>query len=378
MSGDGPSPSETVTVALDTRAYDIVVGAGVLDEAGARLKPVTGRRPALVISDKTVAGIYLDRLVGALQASGIPHNCITVPPGEATKSFSAFARLAEGALKLGVERGTVVVALGGGVVGDLAGFLAATLLRGLDFVQIPTTLLAQVDSSVGGKTGINTNAGKNLVGAFHQPRLVLADIGTLQTLNGRELRAGYAETMKYGLIDDPAFYAWCEDNAADLLAGDIAACRHAVVTACRAKARIVAEDERETGARALLNLGHTFGHALEAAAGYSDALLHGEAVAIGIVMAFDLSVALGLCPPEDAGRVRRHLTAHGMPTGLDACAFTGHTPDPARLIDHMAADKKVKDGRIRFVLARGIGKAFVAEDVALGAVRELLDRAAAA
>jgi len=378
MSGDGPSPSETVTVALDARSYDIVVGAGVLDEAGAQLKSATGRRPALVISDKTVAGLYLDRLASALRASDVPHQCITVPPGEATKSFDAFARLAEDALRLGVERGTVVVALGGGVVGDLAGFLAATLLRGLDFVQIPTTLLAQVDSSVGGKTGINAAAGKNLIGAFHQPRLVLADIGALQTLGDRELRAGYAETVKYGLIDDPAFFDWCEANAANLLAGDIAARRHAVVAACRAKARIVAEDERETGARALLNLGHTFGHALEAAAGYSDALLHGEAVAIGMVMAFDLSVALGLCPPEDAARVRRHLTAHGMPTGLDAGAFTGRILDPAALIDHMAADKKVKDGRIRFVLARGIGKAFVAEDVALGAVRELLDRAAAA
>jgi 3-dehydroquinate synthase len=383
MSKGGPSPdevvpSETVTVALGARAYDIVVGAGVLDEAGARLASLLGKRPALVISDETVAGLYLERLTRALDGAGIARQSIIVPPGEATKSFGAFGRLAEDALKRGVERGTVIVALGGGVVGDLAGFLAATLLRGLDFIQIPTTLLAQVDSSVGGKTGINSGAGKNLIGAFHQPRLVLADVGALATLDARELRAGYAETVKYGLIDDPAFYDWCEANAAALLAGDLSARQHAVVTACRAKARIVAEDERETDKRALLNLGHTFGHALEAAAGYSDSLLHGEAIAIGMVMAFDLSAALGLCPPEDAARVRRHLSAHGLPTGLDAKIFSGRAPATAALLDLMAADKKVKDGRIRFVLVRGIGRAFVADEVALDAVRDILDRAAAA
>jgi 3-dehydroquinate synthase len=383
MSTDGPSstgspPSETVTVALGERAYDIVVGAGLLDEAGARLASLIGTRPVLVISDQTVAGLYLVRLTDALKRAGIAHQEITVPPGEATKSFASFGRLAEEALKRGVERGTVIVALGGGVVGDLAGFLAATLLRGLDFVQIPTTLLAQVDSSVGGKTGINTGVGKNLVGAFHQPQLVLADIATLDTLDARELRAGYAETVKYGLIDDPAFYDWCEENAGALIAGDHAARQYAVVTACRAKARIVAEDEREAGARALLNLGHTFGHALEAATGYSDALLHGESVAIGIAMAFDLSTSLGLCPPEDAARVRRHFAAHDLPSGLDAKIFSGRRPSSSDLIELMAADKKVKDGRIRFVLARGIGQAFIADDVALEAVRDLLDRAAAA
>lgn len=387
MNTKGPSPTgtspgnpnnETVAVALGDRAYDIVVGTNLLDEAGTRLTALIGTRPVLVISDETVAGLYLERVTGALTAAGIAPQTIVVPPGEATKSFASFGRLAEDALGRGIERGTVIVALGGGVVGDLAGFLAATLLRGLDFVQIPTTLLAQVDSSVGGKTGINTGSGKNLVGAFHQPRLVLADIATLDTLDPRELRAGYAETVKYGLIDNPAFYDWCEENAGALITGDHAARQHAVVTACRAKARIVAEDEREAGARALLNLGHTFGHALEAATGYSDALLHGESVAIGMVMAFDLSASLGLCPPEDAARVRRHLAGHGLPTGLEAKIFSGQLPSSAALIDLMATDKKVKDGRIRFVLARGIGQAFVADDVTLDAVRDLLDRAVAA
>jgi len=381
MSAEGSSrgiANETVTVALGVRTYDIVVGAGVLDEAGSRITAVTGKRPLLIISDETVAGLYLERLARSLSAAGLTHQSITVPPGEATKSFASFGQLAEAALAKGIERGTVIVALGGGVVGDLAGFLAATLLRGIDFVQIPTTLLAQVDSSVGGKTGINTVAGKNLVGAFHQPRLVLADVATLDTLDPRELRAGYAETVKYGLIDDPAFFAWCEENAGALLGGDAGARQYAVVTACRAKARMVAEDEREAGVRALLNLGHTFGHALEAATGYSEALLHGEAVALGMVMAFDLSAALGLCPGEDAARVRRHLATHGLPTGLDSKVFAGALPGSATLIDLMATDKKVKDGRIRFVLARGIGQAFVADDVALDAVRDLLDRAAAA
>jgi len=383
MSGDGPSPgdiasADVVTVALAERAYDIVVGDGVLDGAGMRVAALTGKRPALVISDETVAELYLQRLEETLADGGISVRTLIVPPGEATKSFDGFARLAERALAAGVERRTLIVALGGGVVGDLAGFLAATLLRGLDFVQVPTTLLAQVDSSVGGKTGINTGAGKNLVGAFHQPRLVLADVGTLATLPPRELRAGYAETVKYGLIDDPEFFSWCETNAEALLAGDIDTRRYAVVAACRAKARIVAADEREAGARALLNMGHTFGHALEAAAGYSGGLLHGEAVAIGMVMAFELSATLGLCPPEDAARMRRHLSAHGLPTGLSAQAFGGRRPDPDRLIEHMAADKKVANGRVRFVLTRGIGAAFMADDVELSAVRKILDRATAA
>ena len=378
MTDEGPGRPETVRVELGARGYDIVVGADALASTGARLQAMFGDRPAIVVTDETVAGLYLDRMRTSLASAGIEHRDFVVPPGEASKSFAGFEGLAERILSAGIERGTVVVALGGGVVGDLAGFLAATLLRGLDFVQVPTTLLAQVDSSVGGKTAINAAGGKNLVGAFHQPRLVVADTATLDTLPRRELLAGYAETVKYGLIGDAEFFRWCEANAESLLAGDPDRRREAIVAACRAKAAIVAEDEREAGRRALLNLGHTFGHALEAAAGYSDALLHGEAVAIGIALAFELSATLGLCPPEDAARVRRHLVSVGLPSGLDAPAFRASRPTAESLIGHMAADKKVARGRIRFVLARGIGSAFVADDIAPAAVRDMLGRAVAA
>jgi 3-dehydroquinate synthase len=299
-----------------------------------------------------------------------------LPAGEGTKSFREIESLCGRLLDLKVERSTTLIALGGGVIGDLTGFAAAIVVRGIDFIQVPTTLLAQVDSSVGGKTGINVAQGKNLVGAFHQPRLVLADIEVLDTLPRRELLAGYAEVVKYGLINDPAFFAWCEGHGAGIISGEASARRTAVAASCRAKAAIVGADEKESGARALLNLGHTFGHALEAECGYSDDLLHGEAVAIGMVMAYDLSARLGLCPLEDAARVQRHLASIGLPTSPSW--IDGRSWSSVRLIEHMAQDKKVKDGRIGFVLTRGIGRAFTPAYVELADVAAMLDEAIAA
>ncbi len=352
---------DELRVALGARSYPILVGGGLLDAAGAEMRPHLRQPRVFVVTDATVAALYLERLRGALDDAGIRHDACVLPPGEGTKSFHHLEDLVEAMLAARCERRTTVVALGGGVVGDLAGFAAAVLLRGVDFVQVPTTLLAQVDSSVGGKTGINSRHGKNLIGAFHQPRLVLADTGVLDSLPRRQLLAGYAEVVKYGVIDDPAFFAWLEANGAGVIDGDEAARRHAVLQSCRAKARVVAADERETGARALLNLGHTFAHALEAEAGYTDELLHGEAVAVGMVMALDLSARLGLCPPDDAARLRRHLAATGLPTSPLDVRPAGW--DAARLIAHMAGDKKVRDGRITFVLAHGIGAAVLRDDV---------------
>lgn len=350
----------SVRVELGARSYDILVGSGLLLDAGRHIAPLLSRPRVVIVTDGHVAEHHLETLASGLDASGIRHDAVILPPGEQTKDFANLASLVDRLLDLQVERGDLIIALGGGVIGDLTGFAASILRRGADFIQVPTTLLAQVDSSVGGKTGINTRHGKNLVGSFHQPRLVLADIGSLRTLPPREWRAGYAEVVKYGLIDDPAFFAWLEQNGEAVLAGDAAALTHAVVTSCRAKARIVGADERESGQRALLNLGHTFGHALEAELGYSDRLLHGEAVAIGMQIAFDLSVSLGLCPAEDAERLRRHLAA----TGLAAHAGElGVALTPERLIDHMAQDKKAKAGRITFVLTKGIGRAFLTRDV---------------
>lgn len=367
---------ETLHVALGARSYDILIGANLIARAGERMKPILARPRVVVITDETVARLHLPTLLSSFDAAGIAHGRVVLPAGEATKDFAHLEQLIEELLAQRVERSTVLVALGGGVIGDIAGFAASIVLRGLDFVQVPTTLLAQVDSAVGGKTAINTRRGKNLVGAFHQPRLVLADTGALATLPQRELLAGYAEVVKYGLIDDAAFFAWLEENGAALIAGDAAVRRRAVAVSCAAKARIVARDERETGPRALLNLGHTFGHALEAEAGYGGAVLHGEAVAAGMALAFDLSVRLGLCPAEDAARVRRHLASVGLPTGTGLLGAAGRDPD--RLIAHMRQDKKVKDGRVTFILARGIGKAFIAHDVALDEVRRMLNAAAAA
>lgn len=364
---------ETVRVDLGERSYDILVGTGVLARAGEAIAATVGRRrKVVVITDQNVARFHMRPLMRSLDAEGVPllGEPVVLPPGERTKDFGHLEALLETLLGRGLERGTILVALGGGVVGDLVGFAAAIALRGIDFIQIPTSLLAQVDSSVGGKTGIDTRHGKNLVGAFHQPLLVLADTQVLDTLDPRQVRAGYAEMVKYGLINDPGFFDWLEVNRAALLAGGTAARTHAVAVSCRAKAGVVGADERESGQRALLNLGHTFAHAFEATCGFDDILLHGEAVALGMVQAFDLSVRLGLCPPADALRVRAHLFEAGLPTG--PADVPGLAWEPDTFLHHMTRDKKVRDGRIAFVLARGIGRAFVSNDVDPADVRQFL------
>lgn len=367
-------PTETLRVDLDDRGYDIAVGEGLIDGAGAAIRGLLAQPRVIVVTDENVAPLYLDRFVASLADASIAAESIVLPPGEATKSFAAYERLCEDILSRKVERKTTLVALGGGVIGDLVGFAAASLLRGMPFIQVPTTLLAQVDSSVGGKTGINTRHGKNLVGAFHQPELVLIDLETLESLPERQFLAGYAEVAKYGLIDRPDFFAWLEENGAALVGGDRDLRRHAILTSCAAKAAIVAADEREKGQRALLNLGHTFGHALEAQSGYGDALFHGEAVALGMVMAFDLSARTGLCDAADAERTRAHLDAVGLRTGLgDNLAGPDWTADA--LMEHMTRDKKMEGGRLTFVLARGIGRAFLTQDVDPADVKALLSDA---
>jgi 3-dehydroquinate synthase len=356
------STHESLRVELGARSYDIVVGAGLLAEAGALIAPVVKQKRAIIVTDENVAKLHLATLQGGLDKAAIAHQTIILPPGESTKDFAHFGKLAEDVLALGIERGTPLIALGGGVIGDLTGFTAATLLRGIDYVQIPTTLLAQVDSSVGGKTAIDSRHGKNLIGAFHQPVLVIADIDTLATLPRRELLAGYAEVVKYGLIRDRDFYEWLESAGPRLVSGDADARRQAVLKSCAAKAAVVAVDERETGERQLLNFGHTFGHALETETGFGDALLHGEAVALGMRLAFDLSAKLGLCPPASAARVRRHYEAVGLPIELDQIA-NGRRFAPADLLRHMDRDKKVRDGRITLILAHEIGDAFISRDI---------------
>lgn len=367
--------SETVHVALGARAYDIHVGPALIGRAGALIAPMLARPRVAVVSDETVAGLHLDALRAGLGAAGIAMEALVLPPGEATKGWPQFTRTVEWLLQQEVERRDMVVAFGGGVIGDLTGFAAAVLRRGVRFVQIPTTLLAQVDSSVGGKTGINAPQGKNLIGAFHQPSLVLADTDVLDTLRGRDFLAGYGEMMKYGALGDADFFAWLEENGPALAAGDSALRAQAVARACRMKAGIVVRDETEQGERALLNLGHTFGHALEAATGYGARLLHGEGVAVGTVLAFDLSARLGLCAQEDPSRLRAHLQRMNLMRDLSDIA--GELPDADGLIRLMGQDKKVRDGKIRFVLARGIGGAFVAEDVPMEAVKTLLEEALA-
>jgi 3-dehydroquinate synthase len=351
----------TIEVALGDRAYPVHIGAGLLARAGELLAPYAQGRRMVVVSDEMVWALQGERL-------NLDVTPILLPPGEGSKSWAALEALLDRLLAHGVARGDHIVAFGGGVIGDLAGFAAAILKRGCGFVQIPTTLLAQVDSSVGGKTGINSAAGKNLIGAFHQPAMVLIDPACLDTLPPRELRAGYAEVVKYGLLGDAGFFAWCEVNGRALIAGDAAAREYAIATSVAAKAAIVAADERETsGRRALLNLGHTFAHALEAETGFSDALLHGEAVALGMVLAFRFSAERGLCTKADADRVAAHLAAAGLPTRLEI--GTG-----IALAAHMAHDKKASGGRVPFILARGIGAAFVDHEVALDDVAAFLDR----
>jgi 3-dehydroquinate synthase len=363
---------ETVHVAIGAHGYDILIGSNLIEEAGNRIAKLKAGAKAAVITDQTVAKLHLSRLERSLNVAGIKANTIVVPPGEGSKSFATLERVIDQILAAKVERGDLVIALGGGVIGDLAGFAAAVAKRGIDLVQIPTTLLAQVDSSIGGKTGIDSPLGKNLVGAFHQPVLVLADLATLDTLPEREFRAGYAEIAKYGLINDAAFFAWLEVNWRDVFKGGVARAR-AVAVSCRAKAAIVERDERETSERALLNLGHTFGHALEAATGFSDRLLHGEAIAIGIVLAFELSARLGHCDAKSVDRVAAHLAAVGLPTRLSQ--IKGKLPDTDGLLELMSQDKKVRQGTLVFVLARGIGEAFLAPGMETTAVREVLDAA---
>ncbi len=352
---------ETLRVDLPGRAYDIRIGPGLLAEAGAQIAPFLRRPKVAIVTDETVAALHLNALCASLDASGIAHSVLALPAGESTKGWPEFTRTVEWLLAQKIERGDIVVAFGGGVIGDLAGFAAAVVRRGVRFVQIPTTLLAQVDSSVGGKTGINAPQGKNLVGAFHQPSLVLIDTAVLATLTERDFLAGYGEVVKYGLLGDEPFFEWLEDNAAAMAAGDMAARVYAVRRSCEMKAGIVTRDETEQGERALLNLGHTFCHALEAATGYSERLLHGEGVSIGCALAFELSARMGLCAQEAPSRVRAHLKMMGMKT--DLADIAGPLPDAAGLLDLMSQDKKVVDGNLHFILARGIGDAFVTSQV---------------
>jgi len=359
----------TVPVPLGDRAYDILVGRGLIETAGARIAAL-GARAAAIVTDEHVGPLYAQALGRSLEANGLRACVITLPPGEATKSYASLERVCDAVLEARIERGDLVVALGGGVIGDLAGFAAAVVRRGVRFVQVPTSLLSQVDSSVGGKTGINSRHGKNLVGAFHQPSLVLADTALLDTLPVREMRAGYAEVVKYGLIDDIRFFAWCEANWKGIFDGGPER-DEAVAQSCRAKAAVVVRDEHETGDRALLNLGHTFGHALERITRYdSSRLVHGEGVAIGLNLAFRFSAALGLCPLSDAERVEAHLTSVGLPTRLSHVPGGCGTVD--ELLDAMAQDKKVKAGSLTFILAKGIGQSFIAPGIEATKVRTFL------
>ncbi|MGD9837841.1 MAG: 3-dehydroquinate synthase [Afipia sp.] len=363
----------TVGVALGHRAYDIVIGRDVLPSLGqriARLRP--GARVAIV-TDRTVAQHWLSQTEAALAEAGIASSRIVVGEGEASKSYGVLQEVSEGLIAAKIERNDLVVALGGGVIGDLAGFAASIVRRGVDFVQVPTSLLAQVDSSVGGKTGINSPHGKNLVGAFHQPVLVIADTSVLDTLSPRQFRAGYAEVAKYGVLGDLEFFNWLDANHAEIFAGG-GAREHAIAMSCRAKAAIVARDERETGDRALLNLGHTFGHALEAATGFSDRLFHGEGVAVGMVLAAEFSARLDMIPAAEAARVQRHLASVGLPTRLqDIAGFQQEgLGDADRLLALMGQDKKVKRGKLTFILLEAIGKAVIVNDVDPMKVRDFL------
>jgi 3-dehydroquinate synthase len=367
------SASVTVDVALGDRAYDIIIGRGELASLGERIAALRPGVRTAIVTDRTVASHWLAPAEAALAQAGIPTATVVVEEGEGSKSYSGLEKVSEALIAAKIERNDLVVALGGGVVGDLAGFAAAILRRGVDFVQVPTSLLAQVDSSVGGKTGINSPQGKNLLGAFHQPVLVIADTAVLDTLSPRQFRAGYAEVAKYGLLGDADFFAWLEANHADIVTGG-AAREHAIATSCRAKAAIVARDERETGDRALLNLGHTFGHALEAATGFSDRLFHGEGVAVGMMLAAQFSAELGMLPAADVARIEHHLSAAGLPTHLqDIAGFAQEgIGDADHLMALMAQDKKVKRGRLTFILMEAIGRAVIVRDVDPARVRDFL------
>jgi len=362
--------TDTVRVELGSRAYDVRIGKDLIFHAGRELGPLLRRPRVTVLTDETVAALHLGALQDALAAEGISVSHLALPAGEGTKSWRWLAHAVDWLLEHRVERGDAVVVLGGGVVGDLGGFATAILRRGVRYVQVPTTLLAQVDSSVGGKTGINSSHGKNLVGAFHQPSLVLADIGALDTLPEREFLSGYGEVVKYGLLGDSGFFDWLEAIGRELIAGDVGLRIQAVRRSVCMKAEIVGRDETERGERALLNLGHTFCHALEAVTGYSDRLRHGEGVAMGCMLAFETSARMGLCAQEDPVRLRRHLKAVGMKA--DITDIPGELPDAEALMALMAQDKKVVGDRLRFILVRGIGKAFIAENIDTGLVRSVL------
>jgi 3-dehydroquinate synthase len=361
MNDGGTSDTVKVVVGLGDRAYDILIGSGLIARAGAEIAARLPGIRAAIVTDENVAAAHLDALSKSLERAGIASTAITLPAGEKTKSFAHLQDVVDGVLAARLERGDAVLALGGGVIGDLTGFAAGIVRRGMNFVQLPTSLLAQVDSSVGGKTGINSAHGKNLVGVFHQPRVVLADTGALDTLPAREFRAGYAEVAKYGLIDRPDFFAWLERNWREVFSGGPAR-TEAIAESCRAKADVVARDEFETGDRALLNLGHTFGHALEAATGYESArLVHGEGVAIGMALAHRFSARMNLASPDDAARVEAHLRDVGLPWRMSD--IPGALPDAERLLGYIAQDKKVSRGALTFILTRGIGQSFIARDV---------------
>jgi len=375
MTAPVRSDPAVVKVALDDRGYDIVIGRGVIASLGARIAALRPGAKTFIVTDNNVAERFLAGAEAALAHAGVAASHVIVPPGESSKSYRVFEDVCEAAIASRVERGDLVIALGGGVIGDLAGFVAAVVRRGIDYVQVPTTLLAQVDSSVGGKTAIDSAHGKNLVGAFHQPILVLADTAVLDVLPKREFRAGYAEVVKYGLLGDAAFFSWLEANWSEVFSGGNSsgsfARDHAIAVCCRAKAAIVARDERETGERQLLNLGHTFGHALEAACGFSDRLLHGEAIAAGMALAFEFSARRqGLVPKAEAARAIRHLAEVGLPTSIKDIA--GPHPSVDQMMDLIAQDKKVKRGMLTFILVRGIGSAFIETGVDAREVRAFL------
>ena len=362
-----------VEVTLENRAYDIVIGRDVLASLGARVAALRPGARTAIVTDKTVAKHWLEKTEASLAAAGVPSSRVILDEGEGSKTYDGLEKVSEALIAAKIERNDLVIALGGGVVGDLAGFAAAILRRGVDFVQVPTSLLAQVDSSVGGKTGINSPQGKNLLGAFHQPVLVIADTAVLDTLSPRQFRAGYAEVAKYGVLGDEAFFTWLEKNHSDIFKGGSAR-EHAIATSCRAKAGVVSRDERETGERALLNLGHTFGHALEAATGFSDRLFHGEGVSIGMTLAAQFSTKLGMIGEADAARVERHLIEAGLPTRLqDIAGFAQEgLADADALMALMAQDKKVKRGKLTFILLEAVGRAVIAKDVEPTPVRDFL------